>query len=100
MSSLHKVEIAAREMVRVLKSGGSLIAEFKNRLNPFVFLKYKCARYYDATIKKQNLPLTTFTIKEMARLFQTLGCPIKKNIFLGFPHNRFAPIVILEAIKR
>ncbi len=100
MDSLADVEAAAREMVRVLKKDGSLIIEFRNRMNPFVFLKYKLARYYDRTIKEQNLSLKAFRRREIERLFQRLGCSIKRNMFLGFPYNGLSPIVISEVIKK
>ncbi len=99
MGSLAGVEAAAREMARVLKKDGSLVIEFRNRMNPFVFLKYRLADYYDATVRKQALALTTFTIWEILGLFKALKCSVNKREFIGFPYNSFAPIVIMEIKK-
>ncbi|MBU4477822.1 MAG: class I SAM-dependent methyltransferase, partial [Candidatus Omnitrophica bacterium] len=39
------------EIARVCKKGGTVIFDIRNSLNPLLFLKYKTARFYDATVK-------------------------------------------------
>ena len=99
LESMNLANNILAEISRVCKKGGRLIFDFRNSLNLLLRLKYKLAPYYDITVKEQKLPLNTYGLKQIERLLDELGLKIINRIYLGFPYNKFAPIVIIEAEK-
>jgi ubiquinone/menaquinone biosynthesis C-methylase UbiE len=84
-----------QEMRRVCKRGGSIIFEIRNQLNPFVYMKYKLVKFYDATIDSSFLKM--YKMKMVEARLQSLGFIITKKITIGFPGGRFAPVILIEA---
>ena len=87
-----------REVSRVLSPGGYLIFDFRNTLNPFIYLGYKLAFIHDPEIK---VPLKTHTLWLMKR---SLGATGFKKDALNFPLalrlKTFAPALLMAAKKR
>jgi len=66
-----------REMARVSKCYGSVIFDFRNRLNPLISLAYKKARIYDP---KCPWPLNAYSLQEIKDLSEIHGLKIKRII--------------------
>ncbi|GBD95991.1 MAG TPA: class I SAM-dependent methyltransferase [Nitrospirae bacterium] len=98
MESIEKVSYALKEMARVCKRGGRIIFDFRNSLNPLLVLKYRLAGYYDLTVK--DLPLNTYNPKNIKTILRELNLDITREKHLFFPVKRFAPIIMMEALKR
>lgn len=87
-----------REVYRVLGPAGHLIFDFRNTLNPFIYLGYKLAFIHDPEIK---VPLKTHTLWWMKRSLEATG--FKKDamiIPLAFRLKLFAPALLIAAEKR
>lgn len=91
--SFEKVSGVFKEISRVLKPGGRFICDLRNRWNPFIYLKYKLAHYYDNTLG--NMPLKAYYLSEVVKDLKRLGFKIDKTTSLGF----LAPVIIIEAQK-
>lgn len=96
----HKEEVirTMREASRVLGSGGYLIFDFRNTLNPFIYFGYKLAFIHDPEIK---VPLRTHTLSWVKRSLITAG--FKKDAMivpLAFGLKLFAPALLIAAEKR
>ena len=87
-----------QEISRVCKSGGKIIFDIRNSMNPFLWVKYKLAEYYDETVK--DLPLRTYRLKTVTSLLKQHNFEIINKIGIGFPHSAFAPVIIIEARRR
>lgn len=87
-----------QEISRVCKSGGKIIFDIRNSMNPFLWVKYKLAKYYDETVK--DLPLKTYRLKKVTLTLKQHNFEIINKIYIGFPHSLFAPIIIIEARKK
>jgi ubiquinone/menaquinone biosynthesis C-methylase UbiE len=87
-----------REIKRVCRPGGSVIFDIRNRSNPFVRLKYKFARFYDATVK--NVPLRMYDLGGIEKKLHALGFGVSKIVPLGILPGRFSAILVIEATKR
>ncbi len=82
------------ELSRVAKPGGLLVIDFRNAANPLLRLKYAAAGWYDPTVR--NLPLVTYHRSEVEGLLEENGWRVVRGVPVGFPRNRFSPIVVLE----
>ncbi|MBW1823389.1 MAG: class I SAM-dependent methyltransferase [Deltaproteobacteria bacterium] len=87
-----------QEISRVCKSGGKIIFDIRNSMNPFLWVKYKLAKYYDETVK--DLPLRTYRLKKVTSLLEQHNLEIINKIYIGFPRSAFAAVIIIEARKR
>lgn len=86
------------EIARVCKKGGRVIVDFRNSKNPFLYIKYRLAPYYDQTVK--GLPLKTYNIEDMRFFSEKSGLKIIRQVNIGFPLQRIAPIIVLELEKQ
>lgn len=98
LKSIEKVKHALEEMTRVCKTGGKIIFDFRNSLNLLLILKYKLARYYDLTTK--DLPLNTYNPRNIKNITKELKLNIVQEKYVSFPVKRFAPIIMVEAVKQ
>ncbi|MDD5681548.1 MAG: class I SAM-dependent methyltransferase [Candidatus Omnitrophica bacterium] len=98
MESLEAVTDVLKEMKRVCKNSGRIIFDFRNSLNPLLTVKYKLARYYDSTVK--DLPLNTYEPRQIEGVLNDLGLEITRKRFIGFPVQKIAPIIVIEAKNR
>ena len=87
-----------REISRVCKSGGKVVFDIRNSMNPFLWVKYKLAKYYDETVK--DLPLKTYRLEKVTLLLEQHNLEIINKKYIGFPRSAFAPVIIIEARKR
>jgi len=85
------------EMKRVSKPSGRIIFEFRNSRNIFFRLKYKFAKYYDDTAPSV---LYTYKPEQFDAILKKLDLEIVNKKYIGFPIDRYAPIIIVEARKR
>ncbi len=97
LPSEEVVFASLKEITRVCKTGGKIIFDIRNSLNPLLFLKYKFARYYDVTVI--NLPLKTYRLKRITAYLGNCGLEITQKIHIGFPNNALAPIIVMETTK-
>ena len=97
MPSLDIFKKALREIGRVCKSGGFIIFEFRNALNPLLNLKYKFAPFYDSTAK--TLSLVTCRPDEIKLFLKEMNFEITQRPYVSFPRGRFTPIIFIEARK-
>jgi ubiquinone/menaquinone biosynthesis C-methylase UbiE len=98
MESIEKVMSSLNEIARVCKTGGRVIFDFRNSLNPFMLLKYKLARYYDLTTR--DLHLNTYSPKKMKSVTGQSDLEIVQERALYFPVKALAPIIMVEAVKK
>ncbi len=64
-----------KDALRVCKNHGKIIFDYRNILNPWIFILYKTVRLHDPDIK---LPLRAFTRSEMKGVLDSLG--IQKGV--------------------
>ena len=95
--SFETVKGIISQMHRVCKNTGKIIIEFHNAHNPFLWLKYKFARYYDATLKDH--PLSTYTPAQIEKTLTEAGFTIIQEKCIGFKTKNLAPVIIIEAQK-
>lgn len=86
-----------KEMRRVCKVSGRIVFDFRSSRNPVFVLKYKLARFYDATAP---YPLYTHSPERIERLLEEAGLKTVNKVTLGFPVKWFAPIIVIEATAR
>lgn len=86
------------EIARVCKKGGKVIFDIRNSMNPFLWVKYKLAKYYDETVK--DLPLKTYRLKKVTLTLKQHNFEIINKVYIGFPHSALAPVIIIEARKK
>jgi hypothetical protein len=72
-----------------------MIFDFRNSLNPLLFIKYRLARYYDDTLK--SLSLKTYSPEEIGSVLKELGMTAVKKRFIGFNSRFLAAAVVVEA---
>jgi ubiquinone/menaquinone biosynthesis C-methylase UbiE len=87
-----------REVHRVLDPGGYVIFDFRNTLDPFIYLGYKLAFIHDPEIK---VPLKTHTLRWMKGSLEATGFQRDATIVpLAFGLKLFAPALLIAAEKR
>ncbi len=99
LESIVTVKKIIAEISRGCKCKGKVIFDFRNALNPLLNLKYKLAPYYDATIRRDNLPLNTYHPEQIKAVLEENNFKIINKKYVGFPCNFLAPIIIVEAEK-
>ncbi|MFH2137100.1 MAG: class I SAM-dependent methyltransferase [Candidatus Omnitrophota bacterium] len=99
LPSIEVVRSIIKEISRVCACGGKFVFDFRNSANPVVNLKYRLAPYYDETVKRDSLPLNTYSSKQITALLSENKFKVISRKYLGFPYNRLAPIIIIEAEK-
>ncbi|KPK97026.1 MAG: hypothetical protein AMJ95_11255 [Omnitrophica WOR_2 bacterium SM23_72] len=92
------VDVAWKELQRVCKEEGRVLFEIRNKLNPLIRAKYKLAKYYDATIDSSRLRL--FSPSAFEAKIKKMGFEVTRRLRIGFPRGRFAPVIIMEAVRR
>ncbi|MCX5700376.1 MAG: class I SAM-dependent methyltransferase [Candidatus Omnitrophica bacterium] len=95
LPSIELLKQVLKEMRRVCKTSGKIYFDFRNALNPLLFLKYRLAPFYDETVK--DLPLKTYSQKQISDILKDLDIKIINKSYIGLPFKLFAPIVIIEA---
>ena len=83
---------------RVCKTGGRLVLDVRNKLNPAVFLKYGLVGFYDTTIDAGHL--RAYDPGKFVKILAEFGFELSRLKTIGFPWGRFAPIHVIEAVKR
>ena len=99
VESINTVNRILGQIARVCKNKGRIVFDFRNSLNPFLRLKYKLAPHYDPTVKEYNLPLNTYSPKDIDDILKRLNLTVLNRKYIGFPLKFLAPIVIIEAEK-
>ena len=79
------------EMERVCKQDGFIIFDVRNKINPFVYLRFKFVWIYDT-----HVTLKAYSLKELTTALTSKGLVIKETIPIGFPITMFAPIVLVK----
>jgi ubiquinone/menaquinone biosynthesis C-methylase UbiE len=92
ISDFETVSRILKEMLRVCKLDGKIFFDIRNKRSPIFKIQYKFVKYYDPDIK---VPLNTYNIEDFNEIVN-----IKNLHYIGFPKNKFAPIIIVEAMKR
>jgi ubiquinone/menaquinone biosynthesis C-methylase UbiE len=95
---LELVKRTLVQMSRLCKPGGRIIFEFRNRLNPFLVLKYLLAPYYDKTIIGKKL--STFFPRDIFAALRQEDFTVTTQIRHGFFIKDLAPLIIIEARKQ
>jgi SAM-dependent methyltransferase len=92
----HVTEVFA-QMCRVVKPGGKIIFDFRNKDNFLLRVKYRFAPWYDATVK--DLPLNPYSPAQIRALIA--ASPVRSVVWkpVGFFWKSMAPIIIVEACK-
>jgi len=91
------VSESIHQISRLLKPGGSIIFDVRNKANPFVKRAYQNARCYDPSIG--DLPLNAYTFNEIKDILSQTELSINRTKGLVLPFKAIAPIILLEVIK-
>ena len=83
LESLDAAGAILASMSRVTKTGGIVVFDFRNALNPLLTLKYRLAHYYDKTLAGQSL--STYYPEAVRSLCERLQLNILDMRFSGFP---------------
>jgi len=89
------IKQSLKEISRIVKKNGTIILDIRNRRNPLLYFKYKFAKYYDHTVK--DLPLRTYSYTQISKYLGENNFKIIDKTEIGFPHNDFAPIFVIQA---
>jgi ubiquinone/menaquinone biosynthesis C-methylase UbiE len=84
------------EAVRVAKPGGSVFADFRNRLNPLVYFGYMLAPLHDPDIR---VPLNSYRPGEIEGLFPEGRVARVGLSGLGMGLGLLSPVIMAEAVK-
>ncbi len=98
MPTMDIVKKTLLQMKRVSRNDARLIFDFRNAGNLLLFLKYKFAPLYDATVR--NLPLKTYSLGQIRNLLNEVGLEIVLLNYLGASCKKWAPVILVEARKR
>ncbi|MFH1073950.1 MAG: class I SAM-dependent methyltransferase [Candidatus Firestonebacteria bacterium] len=82
------------ELLRVVKPAGKILFDLRNKRSPFLKVQYGLAKFYDTEIK---VPIITYREEAFDKI---LGYNDKKVHTCGFPKGRYAPIIVIEAVKK
>ena len=85
------------EMQRVVKPEGAVIFDFRNAANWLLWVKYKLAPLYDATVR--NLPLKTYYLSDIEDMCRQQKLVIRASHSLGGMGKSMAPLILIEACK-
>ncbi len=86
-----------REIGAVIKAGGSLFFDVRNRSNPLVKRAYQKVESYDPSIG--SLPLNAYTLREIKGMLSASGFTMKSASGLILPILSLSPIIVIEAVK-
>ena len=98
LPSEQKFNESLQEISRVCKSGGKIILDIRNSMNPLLWVKYRLAKYYDETVR--DLPLKTYRLKKVTSFLKQHDFEIVNKRYIGFPRSVFAPVIVVEARRR
>lgn len=98
LPSVEAMKNVLMEARRLLRPGGRIIFEFRNSRNLLFVLKYRFARFYDATVANQ--PLRTYNPRLIQQVVESCGFATCKVANLGFGKKLFAPIIMFEVEKK
>lgn len=91
-------EKAIKQMMRVCKPDGKLILDIRNKLNPWVYFRYKyLSRRIPVGQQLCKIPLNPFSLREISKILEKGKFKIFNELPIGFPLKILAPIIILEA---
>jgi len=82
------------ELLRVTKLNGKILFDLRNKRSPFLKVQYGLAKFYDTEIK---VPLVTYKAEDFDGI---LGYNERKVYTCGFPKGKYAPILVIEAVKK
>ncbi len=97
IGSQEDVKAAIKEMRRVAKPAAKLVIEFRNSRNALLKLKYRFAKFYDATTRDH--PLKTYDEDDVVGLLRENGFDVERIQYIGFFIKKLAPVIIIEAQK-
>ncbi len=99
LPSIENVRTTLKEVNRVMKPGGRIIFDFRNKHNFLLRLKYKLAKYYDASIEEQNLPLNSYYYEEIFSILEEAGFEVLRHSRIGSRFKYLAPVIVVEAVS-
>lgn len=89
------IRAGLREMARVTRPGGRVIAEFRNAANPYMRIAKAWAARYDPTLA--GLPVRAYSAAAVRRLAEESGLGIVRIRRAGFPFGPWALMLFVEA---
>lgn len=90
------MEDTLTEMVRVCKKEGSVYFDFRNSLNPLIYIGYKLAPLHDPHIK---VPLRMHRLGDIKNILRRLGIEKISSFGMGLNLGRFSPAIIIHGRK-
>lgn len=97
LERFDQVERTLAECARVLRPGGRLVFDLRNRRNLLHLVRYRLARLYDETIRT---PLRAYAPGRIERLLADHGLRVERRIGIGFPaRSPVAPIFVYVVRK-
>ncbi len=81
------------EMARVLKPGGRIVVDVRNRFNPILAIKYRIH------MMQGHFPTVTHDPKELSQRLEPLGCRLHTSSAFGVSNQILAWGYLLEFVK-
>lgn len=85
------------EAVRVVRPGGSVFVDFRNRLNPLIRIGYMLAPLHDPEL---SVPINSYRPGEVAGMFPAGSVERLTLTGLGMGLGPLSPVIFAEAMKR
>jgi len=79
-----------------MQKGGSIYFDFRNILNPLIYVGYKLAPLHDPNIK---VPLRMNSLRDIKGVLRKLGMVKVEHTGIGMPLGRFSPAIVIRGEK-
>ncbi|MHB9027418.1 MAG: class I SAM-dependent methyltransferase [Candidatus Latescibacterota bacterium] len=89
------IQEGLREMARVTRPGGKVIAEFRNAENPYMQIASAWGGRYDRSL--QGLPIRAYRAETVFNLAADAGLTVRRIHRVGFPFGKWSLMLIIEA---
>jgi ubiquinone/menaquinone biosynthesis C-methylase UbiE len=91
----HLIRNGLREMARITRPGGKVIAEFRNAINPYMRIASAWGGRYDRSLR--GLPVRSYRTEAVLNMAADSGLTVQHVHRAGFPFGKWALMLIIVA---